>query len=124
MNAQPDTIARLTAELAEARRERDAALAVAVEVRELEWAGGETYANAECVTGEYIIESGKGAGAGMGWWAWLHRTHDDGSTPYFNGTNAESIEAAKAAAQADYRARIVAALRPSPDALQAVTANG
>jgi len=33
-----------------------------------------------------------------------------------------SVEAAKAAAQADYRARILTALHPSPDALQAVTA--
>jgi hypothetical protein len=46
----------------------------------------------------------------------------DGFSGEATTRRAESVEAAKAAAQADYRARILAALHPSPDALQAVTA--
>lgn len=82
-----------------------------VRVKPLEWTGSETNADAECATGEYEIESGwKDKIGGIRWFAWIHRTHDDGSVPYFHGTEAPTLEAAKAAAQADYESRILSAI--------------
>ena len=130
-----DTIARLTAELVEVRRENTmlheaneglgaacwtaqrelaAALAGAVEVRELEWVQNPVAEIWRCDTmiGTYKVF---GVGPAPTW-------DFDGLSDIALARCAESVEAAKAAAQADYRARILAALHPSPDALQAVTA--
>jgi hypothetical protein len=94
-----------------------AAMEGEVRVRALEWNGSDLHSAAQCETGEYEIEGGwKDKIGGVRWYAWLHRTHDDGSDCYFNGTEAVSMEAAKAAAQADYARRILAALEPNPAA--------
>jgi hypothetical protein len=76
------------------------------------------YGRAECATGVYVIESGKATGGGR-WWAWAHNPDEsDGFFMWQQAERTESEEAAKAAAQADYDARILSALEPAvqPDA--------
>ena len=143
MNAQPDTIARLTAELAEARRERDAALAGAVEVRPMVWSPVESWKQcsrerAPAFGGEYqivMLDPGEDELPSLyfeiGLGAFMFRFEQDQDPMGLPGETCPrkfpSVEAAKAAAQADYRARILTALHPSPDALAAQTeeaANG
>ena len=65
----------------------------------LVWTGGDVYAEADAVYGQYLIESGFRPDKTR-WFAWIHRTHDDGSSPYFNGKDAADMFAAQAAAQA------------------------
>jgi hypothetical protein len=71
------------------------------------------YGRAESATGVYVIESGKATGGGR-WWAWAHNPDEsDGFFMWQHAERAESEEAAKAAAQADYDARILSALEPA-----------
>ena len=86
-------------------------------VKPLEWGHGE----AHCPLGVYKIDSGQ-ASAGGRWWSWA--LNPDENDPFFmwqNANNADSEEAAKAAAQADYEARILAVLDDlgEPPAVQA-----
>ena len=82
----------------------------AVRVKPLEWGHGE----AHCPLGVYKIDSGQASGGGR-WWSWA--LNPDESDPFFmwqNANNADSEEAAKAAAQADFEARIMSALAALP----------
>jgi hypothetical protein len=84
----------------------------AVRVKPLEWGHGE----AHCPLGVYKIDSGQASGGGR-WWSWA--LNPDESDPFFmwqNANNADSEEAAKAAAQADFEARILSALPAPPGA--------
>lgn len=86
--------------------ERDAALAWAVKVKPLVWAArgltGEFWAST--LIGLHYIVTERGWGV----------RNDPDAHPVEGG-----IEAAKAAAQADYEARILAAIQPDPEARQA-----
>ena len=110
------------AEKAEA--ERDAAMAGAVRVRPLVWAevcerrsdedpreehtGGY---EADCGFGAYVIDIGFGSDC----YYWSVMSPDQ----FDIGSDFDNPEAAKAAAQADYDARILAAIQPDPEARQA-----
>lgn len=91
--------------------------AVTVGVRPLEF----VYGVAESIVGNYLIDSGwKDKVGGERWWAWAGPISGE-SDPFYawqHGTRADDEKAAKAAAQADYEARILAALdlTPAPDA--------
>ena len=108
--------ARLTAE-------RDAALAGAVKVKPLVWgpypnpvfAGSDiAFANVEW-TVPYCYQVQRDPWA-PGYMAFGFPRH---GTETWNSKGHPTIEAAKAAAQADYDARILAAIQPDPDARQA-----
>ena len=100
------------AEKAEA--ERDAALAGAVKVKPLVWKNFDAWTYwAKCAFGTYRAQEGNGV-----WKATLRRGDNteliyeyttDGLTP-------KDFEAAHLAAQADYEARILAAIQPNPEA--------
>jgi len=106
----------LRAEIARLTAERDAALAGAVKVRPLVWVdfhdrGAKAHAWNEA---NYMIQK----------WSdgrWEISAGDPGYSTSIYGTDRfyPTIEAAKAAAQADYEARILAAIQPDPDARQA-----
>ncbi len=84
-------------------------------VKPLEW----VHDKAECEVGVYVIDSGK-SGDGR-WWAWA--LNPDASDPFFiwtYGNSAGTEEFAKAAAQADYQARILSALSIPTDAAAAL----
>ncbi len=68
------------------------------------------YGKAECEVGTYVIDSGQKAEGGR-WWAWaLNPPEDDPFYMWQHSEPAETEAAAQAAAEADYRARIAAAL--------------
>ena len=102
------TDAQYAKTVAKLREERDAAMAGAVKVRELVWKEeprngwkiGVSHAE-----GYHLIRRDDG---------WHYGNHDGGVF--------DTIEAAKAAAQRDYEARILSALTPDPDRLLALTA--
>ena len=107
--AQAAEIARLTAE-------RDAALAGAVKVKPLVWVDFHDRAAKAQAWNEanYIIQK----------WSdgrWEISASYPGYSTFIYGMDRfyPTIEAAKAAAQADYEARILAAIQPDPDARQA-----
>jgi len=100
----------LRAEIAKLTAERDAALAGAVKVKPLVW---------ECVSGSRLIFDAVGFNSTYRLWVQL-----DGSAKWqarYAGDwiDAPNPEAAKAAAQADYEARILSAIQPDPEARQA-----
>lgn len=103
-----EVIKRLTAE-------RDAALAGAVTVKPLEWEDctfcGQAAATAETEFGAVMIVAYSGRG---GQWTYMDPTGED------NDSNWLTKEEAQADAQADYEARIRAALIPVPDTLRQV----
>jgi hypothetical protein len=109
MRAERDRLAAANVAL-EAKLARLVGSRDAVRVKPLEWGHGE----AHCPLGVYKIDSGQASGGGR-WWSWA--LNPDESDPFFmwqNANNADSEEAAKAAAQADYEARILAALEVTP----------
>lgn len=100
--------------------------AVQVAVTPLEF----IYGKAESVIGIYLIDSGwKDKVGGDRWWAWAGPTDTDNDRdPFYvwqHGTRIADEEAAKAAAQADYEARIRSALtaHPSPEQVTAYSEN-
>ena len=102
-----DDIETLRAQVAALTAERDAA-AGAVRVKPLAWKGmGENHARAAAPLFGTIRVENYGAGFAISW-----------SVPGFSDVFCDgrwpTIEAAKAAAQADYEARILAALEPAP----------
>jgi len=103
-----DRIAALEAALADMTQQRDAAMAGAVKVRELVWKEEPRNGWKRGVShaaGYHLIRRDDG---------WHYGNHDGGIF--------DTIEAAKAAAQADYEARIMSALIPDPDRMLALTA--
>jgi hypothetical protein len=81
-----------------------------VRIKDLTWeAIGEGYWIAESVVGTYRLGSGGSEAAGF-WFAWTLEDEDI----YSQGTPAESIDAAKAAAQDGYLALITSALTEEP----------
>lgn len=88
----------LRAQIAEARL---AAAGVKQRVKPLVWEDtGETWSRCDSIAGEYFIAGHQGS------YAWS--VNDDDA--WHHGEHVESMEAAKAAAQADYDARILGAL--------------
>ncbi len=115
---QPDTdrIANLEAALADMTQQRDAAMAGAVRVKPLVWVKHPSVDiwRADTAFGTYKVF---GLGPTQSW--------DFDSFSDLNdktSKSAESVTAAKAAAQADYNARILSALTPDPDRMLALTA--
>ena len=109
---EADTIARLTAELAEAQRELAAALAGAVEVRPLEFS----------IDPRDGVLTSRETGQ-------LFRVFPQADGTFFapklpNPGPYATAEEPIALLNEQHRTRTLAALHPSPDALQAVTANG
>ena len=101
------------AEIARLTAERDAAMAGAVKAKPLVW---------ECVSGSRLIFDAVGFNSTYRLWVQL-----DGSAKWqarYAGDwiDAPNPEAAQAAAQADYDARILAAIQPDPEAHQAALA--
>ena len=111
-----DLYAALEAEIARLTAERDAALAKAVKVKPLVWVdfhdrGAKAHAWNEA---NYMIQK----------WSdgrWEISASYPGYSTSIYGTDRfyPTIEAAQAAAQADYEARYLAALQPDPEARQA-----
>ena len=114
-----DLYAALEAEIARLTAERDAALAKAVKVKPLVWVdfhdrGAKAHAWNEA---NYMIQK----------WSdgrWEISASYPGYSTSIYGTDRfyPTIEAAKAAAQADYEARILDAIQPDPEARQAALA--
>ena len=88
--------------------------AVQVEIKPLEW----VYGKAECEVGIYLVDSGwADRVGGKRWWAWIKWDGDGDADPFLAwqyGERHETEEAAEAAAQADYEARIRSALVVTP----------
>jgi len=111
-----DHIATLEAALADMTQQRDAAMAGAVRVKPLVWVKHPSVDiwRADTTFGTYKVF---GLGPTQSW--------DFDSFSDLNdktSKSAESVTAAKAAAQADYNARILSALTPDPDRMLALTA--
>lgn len=104
---------RRHAALEQMQAERDAALAGAVKVRPLVWKDGnfcgqqESYADTEF--GSFMVVACIGLG---GRWAYTDPSGDDSEDDWV------SAVAAKAAAQADYEARINASIQPDTEAVE------
>ena len=99
----------MTIERCEAITDRAAAMLRAmkgrVRVKPLEWHGFSSAFIAYTIIGDYhVSRCGEN-------WHWYFEEQD----PYLEGTIAASEETATAAVQADYEARILAALEPAPD---------
>lgn len=126
------TDAQYAKTVAKLREERDAAMAGAVKVRELVWEDVDalcTRQKAPALGGHYSVvefdanteEAHFATNIDLGGLAFVFILEPDplgGRRPKRYST----IEAAKAAAQRDYEARILAALTPDPDRLLALTA--
>lgn len=100
--------------------------AVQVAVTPLEF----VYGKAESIIGNYLIDSGwKDKVGGDRWWAWAGPTDTDNDRdPFYvwqHGALVADEKAAKAAAQADYEARVRSALtaQPSPEQVTAYSGN-
>ena len=127
-----DRISAFEAALADMTRQRDAAMAGAVKVRELVWEDVDaicTRQKAPALGGHYSVvefdanteEAHFATNIDLGGLAFVFILEPDplgGRRP----KRYHTIEAAKAAAQADYNARIISALAPDPDRLPALTA--
>ena len=103
--------------VSEALMQAAIAAAMVGAVKPLKW----EYGKAECELGTYVIESAEYVDGRCAAWA-LNRGDTD---PFFmdtNGEPAENKEAAKAAAEADYQARILSALSIPTDATAALEA--
>ena len=66
--------------------------------RELVWEGLDMHMTAESNNGTYTIDRGYRPDKSI-WCGWIFQIYDDGQSTYFNGFDADTIEAAKAAAQ-------------------------
>jgi len=112
-----DLFDAMAQQLADARTERDAAVVGAVKVKPLVWENFDAWTYwATCAIGVYRVQERNGT-----WNATLHRK-DDADLIYeytTDGLTPNDFEAAQLAAQADYEARILAAIQPDPEAHQA-----
>ena len=66
--------------------------------RELVWEGLDMHMTADANNGTYTIDRGYRPDKSI-WCGWIFQIYDDGQSTYFNGFAADTLEAAKAAAQ-------------------------